>query len=468
MNNEGDMALNKPTREDIQRLTEIAEEVRIDERVEDYCHDESPNLSATPSIVLLPDNETKIAEILKYANSKCLPVVPRGLGTGVAGGSIPIDSAILISLERLNRIIEIDEDNLMVVTQPAVITGDLRRAVEAKGLFYPPDPASMDSCSIGGNFQTNAAGMTAVKYGLTRDYVKGFRAVLPTGEIIRYGGKLVKNVAGYDLAQIVIGSEGTLAITTEITLKLLPLPMHHVDLLIGFDSVEDAVAAVSEIIRRKIVPSTIEFMEGELIRITSDALGKELPMKEVDAQLIVSLDSGSEEELEKRYFELGEIALELGAVDVLVADTRPFQERIWDARRSMRDALRIVSPTIVAEDVAVPRASLGKLWSGARELGERFGIRVLSFGHAGDGNLHIDALKDDIPDERWGKIMEEYVPELFKLAVSLGGTITAEHGIGILKRRYLPIGVGKAERELMARIKAAFDPNGILNPDKAI
>ena len=464
------MPLQRPEQRDIEVLRGIVGEgfALVGEGTEDYSHDETPDLSATPSVVLKPADEAEIAEILRYADRRRLPVVPRGLGTGVAGGSIPIGGAIVLSLERLNRILDIDEDNLMVVTQPAVITGDLRRAVEEKGLFYPPDPASVDSCSIGGNFQTNAGGMTAVKYGLTRDYVKGFRGVIPGGEIIQYGGKLVKNVAGYDLTHIVIGSEGTLAVVTEITLKLLPLPAHHVDLLIGFETVDDAVDAVSEIIRRKIVPSTIEFMEGDMVRIVASALKKELPMQEAGAQLIISLDSDTEEELEKRYFALGEIALELKAIDVLVADTRPFQERIWDTRRSMREALRAITSSIVAEDVAVPRARVAELWRGARELGQRLGIRVLSFGHAGDGNLHIDALKEDIPDDRWKAIMDEYIPELFRLAVRLGGTITAEHGIGILKRPYISIGIGKAELALMARIKSAFDPNGILNPEKAI
>ncbi|MCK5833408.1 FAD-binding protein [bacterium] len=466
----GNFALNKPTGEDILALVDIvgSDNAIVGDGMEEYSHDESPNIQAKPSLVLKAGDEKEISKILRYTNEKAIPVVTRGLGTGVAGGSIPFDSAIVLSLERMNSILEIDEENLMVITQPAVITGDLRRAVEEKGLFYPPDPASLDSCSIGGNFQTNAGGMTAVKYGITRDYVKGFRAVIPGGDVITYGGKLVKNVAGYDLTHVICGSEGTLAVTTEITFKLLPKPEFHVDLLVGFDSVEDSVSAVSEIIRRKIVPSTIEFMEGDIVRIVAEVLQKDVPMREAGAQLIISLDAESEEELEKRYFTLGEIALELGAIDVLVADNRPFQDRIWDVRRSIREALRAVSPTIVAEDVAVPRAKLAELWCGARELGKKFGIRVLSFGHAGDGNLHIDALKEDFDDTAWEKVMKDYIPELFKLAVRLGGTITAEHGIGYLKKPYLPIGIGKSELDLMKNIKHAFDPKGILNPGKAI
>ena len=255
---------------------------------------------------------------------------------------------------------------------------------------------------------------------------------------------------------------------TEITLKLLPLPEHRVDLLIGFETVDEAAGAVTSILKKRLGPTAVEFMEGDIVRIVGDVLEKEMPMPEAGAHLIVSLDADTAEELERRYFALGELALEIGAIDVLVADTRPFQERIWEVRRSMREALRAVSPTIVAEDVAVPRAKIPELWRGARDLGKKFGIRVLSFGHAGDGNLHVDALKDDIPDHRWEEAMRDYIPELFRLTVSLGGTITAEHGIGYLKREYLPIVAGEAERALMKRIKEAFDPRGILNPGKAI
>ncbi len=463
-------SLKKPNDHDLEVLKGIVGEGHAVFAVDavDYTHDETPDISAEPSIILKPANEAEIAEIMRFCNSEKIAVVPRGLGTGVAGGAIAFDNAVLLSIERLDKIIEIDTDNLMVVTQPAVITGDLQRELEALGLMYPPDPASKDSCSIGGNVATNAAGMTAVKYGLTRHYVTGIRAVLPDGKIIAYGGKLVKNVAGYDLAHIIIGSEGTLAIITEITLKLIPLPKHRVDLLLGFDTVHEAASAVSEIIRQKHLPTAIEFMEGDIVRLVGRALEKDPPMKEAGAQLIISLDADTEEELERKYFELGEIAMELGAIDVLVADTRPFQDRLWDIRRSIREALIVESPTIVAEDVAVPRSKIPELWEGARELGEKYGIRVLSFGHAGDGNLHIDALKGDLSDDKWEAAMEQYIPALFRLAVDLGGTITAEHGIGKLKKKYLPINFSPVELELMARIKKAFDPNGILNPGKAI
>ena len=462
--------MRPPSEAEIGELVSIVgtENTHAGEIPEDYTHDESPDISAEPSVLLKPADEGEIAEILKYCYERYIPVVPRGLGTGVAGGAIAFDGAVSLSLERLDSILEIDEDNMMVVTEPAVITGELMKAVEEKKLFYPPDPASVDSCSIGGNVATNAGGMRAVKYGLTRDYVKGIRAVLPTGEIIKYGGKLVKNVAGYDLLHSIIGSEGTLAVVTEITLKLLPLPEHRVDLLIGFETVDEAAGAVTSILKKRLGPTAVEFMEGDIVRIVGDVLEKEMPMPEAGAHLIVSLDADTAEELERRYFALGELALEIGAIDVLVADTRPFQERIWEVRRSMREALRAVSPTIVAEDVAVPRAKIPELWRGARDLGKKFGIRVLSFGHAGDGNLHVDALKDDIPDHRWEEAMRDYIPELFRLTVSLGGTITAEHGIGYLKREYLPIVAGEAERALMKRIKEAFDPRGILNPGKAI
>jgi len=461
--------LKKPDNEKIEFLIDIVgkDNANRDELIENYCRDETPGISSKPSVVLKPSNENEIAEILKFCNENLLPVVPRGLGTGVTGGSIPFDNAVLISLERMNKILEIDTENLMLITQPAVITGDIHSTVEDMGLFYPPDPASTDSCSIGGNVSTNAAGMRAVKYGVTRDYVKGIRAVTPTGDIIKYGGKLVKNVAGYDLLHTLVGSEGTLAIITEITLKLLPLPAKRVDLLVGFESVEKSTQAVTEIIKRKMVPTAIEFIEGDIIRLINEVTGKELPMSEAGAQLIISLEADTEDEMERRYFEIGELTMELGAIDVLVADNRPLRERLWETRRSIRDGIRTASPIIIAEDVAVPRANLSKLWKGARDLGKKYDMRVLSFGHAGDGNLHIDALKDDMRDDEWESKIAQYVPELLKLAVDLDGTITAEHGIGKLKRQYLPLGVGKKEIEIMGEIKRAFDPNGILNPDKA-
>jgi len=462
--------LKRPTSIDLEALAGIVGEsfALSPDSAEDYWHDESPDVSAVPSIILKPADEAEIAAVMRYCNAERLAVVPRGLGTGVAAGAIAFDDAVLLSLERLDQILEIDEENLMVRVQPAKITGDMQSELESRGLFYPPDPASRGSCSIGGNVATNAGGMTAVKYGVTRNYVTGIRAVLPTGEVISYGGKLVKNVAGYDLLHTILGSEGTLAIITEVTLRLLPSPQHRADLLVGFDTVAEAAAAVSAIIGRKIIPTAIEFMEGDIVRIVAQVLEKEVPMAEAGAQLLISLDAETEEELERKYFALGEIAMELGAIDVLVADTRPFQERLWEIRRSMREALRAITSTIMAEDVAVPRARVPELWQGARDLGEKYGIRVISFGHAGDGNLHIDALKEALPDDVWEAAIEQWVPDLFRLAVSLGGTITAEHGIGRLKRQYLPIGLGAAELELMKRIKDAFDPNGILNPDKAI
>ncbi len=434
----------------------------------DYTHDETPDLSELPSVVLKPADEAEIVAIMRYANSELIPIVPRGLGTGVAGGAVPLDGAVVLSVERLDKIIEIDTDNLMVVTQPGVITQNLQNAVKGFGLMYPPDPASRDDCSIGGNISTNAGGMSAVRYGITRDYVKGLRAVLPSGEVITYGGKLVKNVMGYDILHTIIGSEGTLAIVTEATLKLLPLPKYHIDMLVGFKTVKAAAEAVSEIIRRKIVPTAIEFIEGDIVRIIAEKSGKDIPMLDAAAHLIISLDADADAEAKRQCCELGDIALELGAIDILVADTKHLQDKMWEPRLASRDILREVSPTIMSEDVAVPRARLPELWEGARKLGEKYGVRVLSFGHAGDGNLHVDALKDDLPDDVWESAMERYVPELLKLAIDLGGTITAEHGIGFVKRKYLPIGVGEAERDLMARIKHAFDPNGILNPRKAI
>jgi glycolate oxidase len=436
------------------------------ERLEPYTHDETVGLRADPEVVVRARSVRHVAEIFKLANRERVPVTPRGAGYGLSGGAVAVQGGIVLSLEKMNRILEIDKANLMVTVEPGVITGDLHRAVEAEGLFYPPDPASLDSCSIGGNIAEGAGGPRAVKYGTTKDYVCGLEAVLPSGDIVHMGGKLVKNVTGYSLLQLLIGSEGTLAVVTRIILRLLPLPPYQVDLLVPFDDFQSAADVVSAIIARRIVPTAIEFMERDIVHACQRFLGKDLPYAGAAAQLLIQLDGNHKVALEEAYHTVAELCLDAGARDVLVAADRPTRDRLWEARRAIIDALNFASPVNHMEDVVVPRAEIPALLRGIHELAERLGLRILSFGHAGDGNVHVTALKDDLPAEAWAALVPTISESIYRLALRLGGTITGEHGIGAIRRQYLPLALEEAQIEVMRRIRGAFDPNGILNPGK--
>ena len=436
------------------------------EEMEPYSHDEVVGLWAAPEVVVRAASVGQVAEILKLAQRESVPVTPRGAGYGLSGGAVPIHGGIVLTLERMNRILEIDKENLMVTVEPGVITGDLHRAVEAEGLFYPPDPASLDSCFIGGNIAEGAGGPRAVKYGVTKDYVCGLEAVLPSGEIITCGGKLVKNVTGYNLIQLLIGSEGTLAVVTKIILRLLPLPKVQIDLLVPYDDFQAAADTVSAIIAHRIVPTTIEFTERDSMLAVERLLGKSVPYSDAAAQLLIQLDGNRREAVDADCEIVGELCLEHGARDVLVAQDRRTRDRLWEARRLIIDALKHASPINHMEDVVVPRAEIPVLLRGIKEMAEKHAVRIISFGHAGDGNVHVNVLKDDIPDERWELLVPTLTEEMYQLTLALGGSITGEHGIGVTRRRYLHMALDEAQIELMRGIKATFDPNNILNPGK--
>jgi glycolate oxidase len=436
------------------------------ERLEPYTHDETVGLRADPEVAVRVTSAQQVADIFRLASRERLPVTPRGAGYGLSGGAVPVQGGIVLSLEKMNRILEIDNDNLMVTVEPGVITGDLHRAVEAEGLFYPPDPASLDSCSIGGNIAEGAGGPRAVKYGTTKDYVCGLEAVLPSGDIVQMGGKLVKNQTGYNLVQLLVGSEGTLAVVTRIILRLLPLPPCRVDLLVPFDDFQAAAGVVSAIIARRIVPTTIEFMERDIIHACRRFLDKDLPYADAAAQLLIQLDGSHQPALDADCETVGELCLAAGALDVLVAADRPTRDRLWEARRAIIDSLNHASPVNHMEDLVVPRARIPDLLRGIHDLAGRLGVRILSFGHAGDGNVHVTALKDTLPEAAWAELVPQAREALYRLALSLGGTLTGEHGIGATRRAYLPLALDAAQIEVMRRIRAAFDPNGILNPGK--
>lgn len=438
------------------------------EAMEPYSHDEVPELSAWPEIVVRAGSTDEVAAIMRLASNYFVPVTPRGGGYGLSGGAVPTHGGIVLSLERMNQIVEIDHQNLMVTVQPGVIVGDLHRAVEAEGFLYPPDPASLDSCTIGGNIAENAGGPRAVKYGVTKDYVCGLEVVLPSGEVIRLGGKLVKDVAGYNLMQLMVGSEGTLGIVTEIILRLVPLPKAQIDLLVPYEAFQQAADTVAAIIAEAIVPTTIEFMEREVVKASERLLQKEVPFSDATAQLLIQLSGSSPEQLEDDLDRVGEICLDHGAVDVLVAQDRPTRERLWEARRMIIEALNHESPINHTEDVSVPRSEIPALLRGVHALADEIGVEALSFGHAGDGNVHVNLLKHDMSDEEWGDRVPRFQQALYDLAISLGGTITGEHGVGAIRRHHLAKILSEAELALMRGIKDVFDPAGILNPGKIL
>ena len=434
--------------------------------MEPYSHDEVVGLRAQPEVVVRPTTTEQVAQIMRLAQRERVPVTPRGAGMGLSGGAVPLHGGIVLSLEKMNRILEIDRENLMVTVEPGVLTGDIHRAVEAEGLFYPPDPASLDSCSIGGNIAEDAGGPRAVKYGVTKHFVCGLEVVLPSGEVITCGGKLVKDVTGYSLVQLFVGSEGTLGIVTRIILRLMPLPKVQVDLLVPYDDFQAAADTVSSIIAHRIVPATIEFMEQDSLRAVERLLGREFPHNDAAAHLLIQLDGNSQQAVDVDYDIVGQLCLDHGARDVLVARDQRTRDRLWEARRLIIEALNHESPENHMEDVVVPRAELPRLLAGIKEISRREGVRTVTFGHAGDGNVHVNVLRDELPAERWEAVVPIVSETVYRLALQLGGTLTGEHGIGATRRRYLSLALDETQIALMRGIRAVFDPHGILNPGK--
>jgi len=433
---------------------------------ESYARDETPGVSAVPDLVVLPRTAAEVAAVLRLATAHRFAVIPRGAGTGLVGGAVAFGGGVVLSLERMNRILEIDVDNMMAVVEPGVITGHLQREVAAAGLFYPPDPASVDSCSIGGNVATGAGGPRAVKYGVTRDYVTGCELAVPTGEVLTLGGKIVKYATGYHLLDLVIGSEGTLGIITGITVKLLALPAHRAALLVPFASLEEAAGAVAEIIRRHLLPAALEFMDAGAIAASRRFLEAETPFADAGAHLIVEVDGHSEGAVRADYEAIGELCLARGAVDVLVADTRAAQESLWQARRVVGEAVKSQNRDVAKQDVVVPRMAIPELVARLGAIGGQAGAPVICFGHAGDGNVHVNILRADLDDEGWERAKAAVFPALIAEVYRLGGVLSGEHGIGWLKKKHLAQVLPARHLELMRGIKRVFDPAGILNPGK--
>ena len=431
-----------------------------------YSHDETEDLSYPPEVVLKPVNSEEISKILKYCNLKKIPVTPCGARTGLSGGSLPVFGGVALSVERLNSILEIDERNLQATVQPGLINQVFRDAVESKGLFYPPDPASKGSCSLGGNLAENAGGPKAVKYGVTKDYVLNLEVVLPTGEIIWTGANVLKNATGYDLTALMIGSEGTLGVITTIVFRLIPLPTKDITLFVPFSSVEKACEAVSAVFRAGIIPSALEFIERDAIDWTLKYTDVKLQItKDVEAHLLVEVDGNDMDVLYKECERIFEVMQEFECGEILLADSESQKNQLWQLRRAIGEAVKSNS-IYKEEDTVVPRAELSKLLKGVKAIGKQYGFQSVCYGHAGDGNLHVNIIKGEMSDEDWNTKLTLGIREIFKLTKSLGGTLSGEHGIGLVQKDYMDIVFSVKALDLQKGIKNLFDPNGILNPSK--
>lgn len=434
---------------------------------EKYGRDETENLFYEPEVVLRPKNTEEISAIMKISNHERIPVTPRGGGTGLSGGALPHLGGVVLSTERLNQILEIDERNLQVTTEPGVITQVLQEAVKEKGLFYPPDPSSKGSCFIGGNIAENSGGPKAVKYGVVKDYVLNLEVVLPTGEVIWTGSNVLKNVTGYNLTQLMVGSEGTLGIVTKIVLKLIPHPKYDLLMLVPFYSLEKASEAVSAIFRAGFTPSALELVEIDALKIVSKMVDSHVvPVTDdIAAHLIIEVDGNNIDVLMQEMEAIAEVLTQFEAGEIFFADDAQQKAELWKLRRRAAEAVKSNGYTI-EEDTVVPRANLPQLIAGVKAIGKKHAFNVVCYGHAGDGNLHVRIHKPGSANSASDPAMVEGLRELFHLVHDLGGTISGEHGIGLVQKGYMDIVFQETHFRLMRAIKQAFDPHGILNPGK--
>ncbi len=432
-----------------------------------YGKDETEDYVFPPSVVLKPATPEEIAAILKIANRHNIPVTAIGARTGLSGGALSVHQGIGLSMERFNKILNIDEQNLQVTVEPAVITQVLREAVAEKDLFYPPDPSSLGSCWIGGNVAENAGGARAVKYGVTKDYVLNLEVVLANGEIIWTGANTLKNSTGYNLTQLMVGSEGTLGIITKIVMKLIPKNTHTVLMLVPFYNANEACEAVSAIFRAGITPSALEFMERDAIDWTLKFVTDlNVQVKDdIQAHLLIEVDGNYPDILFQEAEKIMEVVEQFKIDEVLFADTEIQKNLLWKMRRSVAEAVKSNS-VYKEEDTVVPRYELPKLLFGIKEIGKKYGFKSVCYGHAGDGNLHVNIIKGEMSDENWNTEVTKGIREIFELTVSLKGTLSGEHGIGYVQKNYMDIAFSKTQLQLMKGIKSIFDPNGILNPGK--
>ncbi|ERM92596.1 FAD-binding protein [Caldanaerobacter subterraneus subsp. yonseiensis KB-1] len=467
---------NKLTNEIVEELKKIvgANNVIYDDpdALEAYSHDEvaEKHYAHMPEAVLKPSSAEEIAQIVRLANKYKIPITPRGAGSGLSGGAVPVYGGIVLSVERMNRILEIDKENLVVVVEPGVVTNEINNAVKEYGLFYAGYPMSVETCYIGGNVAENAGGGRAVKYGVTGRYVIGLEVVTPIGDIVHLGGKVIKDVTGYDLIHLMVGSEGTLGIFTKIYLKLMPLPQAKVDLLVLFHDIDTAIKVVPKIMTfGRIIPTSIEFMDDLSFKAACKYLNEKIPFEEAGAMLLIELDGNNKAELEEQYEIIGNLCMENGAIEVYVADNATTSERIWRIRRNIAEAWKQFSPHQSLEDVVVPISEIPTFLKKIREISNKYRIPIPCYGHAGDGNIHATPIKPpELSMEEWHEKLEKLLEEMYVVVKELGGVISGEHGIGHKRKKYLPLVLEPAHIEMMRAIKKALDPNLILNPGKII
>lgn len=447
---------------ELQKISGKAYVTREKEELLCYSYD-ATGISHLPDGVVFPGSEAEISKILQLASKEKLIVVPRGAGSGMTGGSVPVKGGLVMVTTRMNKIIGIDEENFIIKVQPGVIVSDIHKAVEEMGLFYPPDPSSSSVCTIGGNIGECAGGPRAVKYGVTRDYVLGLRAVLPSGKIIQTGVSTSKGVAGYDLTRLIVGSEGTLAVVTEITLKLLPKPAAVKTMAILFDSMTKAARTVAGIMKKTIIPRCIEYLDEECLHLIRDHLSFELTGN-IKALLIIELD-GDPDTVEENAKRIKEFCISCNALDVMTAKTSAEEQILWEARKALSPVLYKIAANKINEDIVVPINKIPEMVEVTQRIHKTSGLKVVSFGHAGDGNIHCNIMYDKSDKDQF-KRAEKAVEDLFNETLRLGGTITGEHGVGITKKKFLPLEIGETQIELMRGIKKVFDPLNILNPGK--
>jgi len=469
-----DERYNPLTPEIAERLRQIVGEryVIYDDReaLEPFSHDEVPDrrYRSMPEAVVRPDGADEVAAVMALANECRVPVTPRGAGSGLAGGAVPVFGGIVLSLDRMNRIIEIDRDNMMLVCEPGVVTSEINERIAEHGLFYAGYPMSLETCFVGGNVATNAGGAKAVKYGVTDRYVLGLEAVTPTGQHLKLGGKLVKDVTGYNLLHLMVGSEGTLGIFTKIILKLIPAPRRTVDLLCLFETVDQAIGVVPRVMAETgIIPTAIEFMDREAVVESCEYLNETLPYQNAGAMLLITVDGADPDQVDRDYEAIGELCLNAGAQEVYVADNRTTSERIWRVRRNIAEAFALHSDLQANEDLVVPMAAIPKLVECMQTVAKKYGVMMPSYGHAGDGNLHTRITPPASWDqETWLAKLPDIEHDLYEGTAALGGQLSGEHGIGHKRKAHLGTFLTPETLDAMRAIKRAFDPNNILNPGK--
>ena len=459
---------NKVNSEDLIKLKNIAGEQNVifgDDINLDYAHDELGGVERMPEVLIRVHTTEEISEIMKYAYEHTIPVTVRGSGTGLVGAAVPVEGGILLETTQMNKILELDADTLTVTVQPGVLLMELAAFCEENDFLYPPDPGEK-SATIGGNISTNAGGMRAVKYGVTRDYVRGLTVVTPNGEIMKLGGKIAKNSSGYSLKDLVVGSEGTLCIITEAILKLVPLPKVSVSLLVPFPDMKSAIEAVPKIFGSKITPTAIEYMSRDTILFSEDYLGKKFPDTKNDAYILLTFDGNTDEQVDNDMKVVADLCLEIGALDVYIVDTEERKKAVWSARGAFLEAIKASTTEMDECDVVVPVNKIDAFIKFTHQLSAEMNVRIPSFGHAGDGNLHIYICRDGMDDQKWEEVLNVCFDLMYQKAEEMGGLVSGEHGIGYAKKGYLKKQYGTSQIELMKGIKSVFDPKNILNPGK--